>query len=119
MRVGIPTMGDSGLEESVSGHFGRAPTFTIIDTESEEVEVQPNTSEHAGGSGKPPTIMEENDVEVMLCSNLGPRAINMFEQLGIEVYIGAQGTVEETLERWENDQLEEATRKEACEEHRH
>lgn len=119
MRIGIPTLGDSGLEERVSDHFGRAPTFTVVDTESGEVEVLPNTSEHGGGSGKPPTLMRENDVEAMLCSNLGPRAINMFEELGIEVFIGAEGTVEETLKKWENNQLEEATDEEACEEHRH
>lgn len=34
MKVGIPTMGDSGLDESVSQHFGRASTFTIVDTKA-------------------------------------------------------------------------------------
>ncbi len=112
-------MGDSGLDEEVSRHFGRAPAYAIIDTEDEEVEVVPNTSEHAGGSGKPPEIMEENNVEVMLCSNLGPRAISMFENLDIEVFVGADGQVEDALEAWEEGKLDEATDKDACEEHRH
>ncbi len=119
MKVGVPSMGESGLDEEVSQHFGRAPTYTIIDTEEEEVDVVPNTSEHAGGSGKPPEIMEENNVEVMLCSNLGPRAIKMFENLGIEVFVGADGEVREALQAWKEGNLTEATDKDACEQHRH
>lgn len=119
MKVGIPSMGESGLEEKVSSHFGRAPTFTIVDTEDREVKVVANTSEHAGGSGKPPEIMDEENVEVMLVSNLGPRAITMFENLGIEVYTGAEGEVKEALESWKEGELEEATDKDACEQHRH
>ena len=119
MKIGVPTMGDSGLEEEVSRHFGRAPTFTLIDTENDEIEVIPNTSEHAGGTGKPPQKMEEKNVDVMLCSNLGPRAIRMFEDAGIEVYLNAGDTVEKALERWHSGELDQATEDGACEEHRH
>ncbi|KXA90084.1 dinitrogenase iron-molybdenum cofactor biosynthesis protein [candidate division MSBL1 archaeon SCGC-AAA259D14] len=119
MKIGIPTMGDSGLDEQVSHHFGRAPTFTIVNADTDELRIVPNTSEHQGGSGKPPELMAENDVDIMLCSNLGPRAIKMFEDIGIEVYTGADGTVEETLESWRSGELSEATDRDACRQHRH
>lgn len=117
MKIGIPTEGDSGLDESVSQHFGRAPTFTIVDTDSMGVEVVTNVKK-SGGSAQPPEQLLEEGVQVMLCSGLGPKAINMFEQFGIEVYIGAEGTVEQVLDNWESGELKEATDEDACEEHR-
>lgn len=119
MKVGVPTLGNSGIEERVSPHFGRAPTFTIFDTETGEVRVVPNTSRHAGGMGHAPEQLAGSGVRVMLCSGLGPRAIGMFEQFGIEVFVGAEGTVKEALEKWRSRGLREATDKDACEQHRH
>lgn len=55
----------------------------------------------------------------MLCSGLGPRAIMMFEEFGIEVYVGAQGTVKDTLDLWKNGKLQVATDELACKMHRH
>ena len=85
IKVSVPTMGQKKMDEVVSPHFGRAPTFTIVDTEKNSVVVVQKTSEHMGGVGKPPEIMKKNGVDVMLCSGIGPRAIKMFEQYGIEI----------------------------------
>lgn len=117
MKIGIPTEGDAGLGESISSHFGRAPTFTIVDTDSEDVEVVTNAKK-SGRSVQPPEHLAEEGVQVMLCSGLGPKAINLFEQFGIEVFVGAEGTVEQVLEDWNSGVLKEATDKDACEEHR-
>jgi len=117
MKVCIPTMGNKGLDEQIGEHFGRVPAFTIVDTETNEVEVIPNTSHHMGGSGYPPELMQKKGVDIMLCSNLGHRAIGMFEEFGIEVYIGAYGTVKDTIRMWENNMLQMATDKNACKQH--
>ncbi|MFX1519379.1 MAG: NifB/NifX family molybdenum-iron cluster-binding protein [Promethearchaeota archaeon] len=119
MRISVPSMGTKGLAEEVSPHFGRAPIFTIYDTETEKVEVVPNTSTHMGGQGYPPELMHVNRVDIMLCSGLGPRAVQMFEQLGIRVYVGAMGTVKTTIDAWKNGTLQEATDENVCKEHRH
>lgn len=39
MKICIPTLGEKGLDEQVSEHFGSAPYFTIIDLESNGVEI--------------------------------------------------------------------------------
>lgn len=119
MKICIPTLGKNGLSEEVSGHFGRSPTFTIVDLETSWVKVVENRSEHFGGMGKPPEIIAMEDVEVVLCSGLGPRAIQMFEQKGIMVYVGAAGTVEETIRAFQAGMLHPATDENACKEHRH
>ena len=119
VRVCVPTMGNKGLEEDVGEHFGRASTFTIVNLSTNEVKIIPNTSEHMGGTGKPPEIMAKAGVDVMLCSGLGPRAIQMFEEQGVEVFVGASGTVTNAIKAWKAGKLQEATDENACKEHRH
>lgn len=117
MRIAVPTMGTRGLDELVGDHFGKVPTYTIVDTERDTVEVIENTSEHMGGTGLPPELMKRHNVHVMLVSGLGIRAIRLFEQLGIMVYTGAGGTVRETLEKFRKGFLPPATDLNACREH--
>jgi predicted Fe-Mo cluster-binding NifX family protein len=119
MKVAIPTIGDEGLDDEVSTHFGRAPTFTIVDTETNDVKIVENTSEHMGGLGKPPEIMHREGVGVMLCSGMGYRAIQMFRQFNIEVFVGVVGTVREAIALWKSGILQAATDATACKEGRH
>ena len=118
MKVCVPTMNQGGMDDMVSPHFGRAPTFTIVDTETKEVEVLPNTSEHMGGIKLAPEIVSEAGVQVMICSGLGSKAVQMFSQFGIEVFIGAGGTVRDMIGAWESGALQKATEETACREHR-
>jgi predicted Fe-Mo cluster-binding NifX family protein len=119
MKIVMPTLGKSGLSEEISPHFGRAPTFTIYDTETEDIDIVENTSDHMGGVGKPPLLLREHGANVMLCSGLGPKAVHMFESFGIRVYVGASGTVQDTIDLWNEGILQEATDENACKMHRH
>ena len=117
MKLAIPTMGDRGLNEQVGEHFGRVPTYTIIDEATNDVQVIPNTSEHMGGAGYPPEILEKEGVETMICSGLGRRAIMMFQERGIMVYVGASGSVQDALNLWREGKLQAATEENACKQH--
>ena len=117
MKVCIPTMGKRGLDDSVGEHFGRVPTYTIVDLETDEVKVVPNVSHHMGGQGDPPEIMAREGVNVMVCQGLGRRAISMFEGFGITVYIGAIGTVRDAVSAFKQDRLQKATVDDACGKH--
>lgn len=110
-------MGDRGMDEQVGEHFGRVPYYTIIDTETGTVNPVSNTSEHAGGHGYPAEILGNMGIEVMICGGLGRRAIQMFEQMGIMVFVGARGTVRDAVESFQNGRLEAATDKNACAQH--
>jgi predicted Fe-Mo cluster-binding NifX family protein len=119
MKLCIPTLGSGGLSDLVSEHFGRAPTFTVVDIATNEVHVVKNTGEHFGGVGSTPDLVAAAGAEVMLCSGLGPRAINAFEQIGIEVYVGARGTVQDAVNAFQAGELMEASDANACKEHKH
>lgn len=117
MKICIPTMGENGFDNQVGEHFGRVPTYTIVDLDTNEIKVIPNTSEHMGGQGQPPQIMAKEGVNVMVCRGLGRRAITMFEELGIDVYIGASGTVKDAIDAFKQDKLQKASIDDACGQH--
>ena len=119
MKVSVPTRDENGLDGIVEQHFGRAPMYTIIDTETGEVKVISNDSEHTGGVGLPPEHLHKNGVDIMLCGGLGFKAVRMFEEYGIEVFVGAGGTVRDTYEAWKAGKLQNATAENACSEHGH
>ena len=117
MKICIPTNGDRGINDFVGEHFGRVPTYTIIDLETNEVRVIPNSSEHMGGQGYPPEILAREGVNVMVCRGLGRRAITMFEEMGIDVYIGASGLVKDVIDAFKQNKLEKAGLDSACGQH--
>ena len=117
MKVCFPTMGTKGLDEVLGDHFGRVPTYTIVDTETGEATAIDNTSEHTGGMGSPPEIMKVAGVDVMVVNGLGKRAIMMFEEMGIMVHVGASGTVRDALNMYNAGALEPATDENACAQH--
>ena len=117
MKICFPTMGGKGMDESLGEHFGRVPTYTIVDTDSGEANVVDNTSEHAGGSGYPPEIIKAAGADVMVVGGLGRKAIMMFEEYGIMVYVGASGSVRQALDMYRAGRLQPATDENACAQH--
>ncbi|MEF8878765.1 MAG: NifB/NifX family molybdenum-iron cluster-binding protein [Candidatus Thermoplasmatota archaeon] len=117
MKIGVPSNGEKGLDEKIGEHFGRVPNYTIVDLETDDVKVVPNTSHHMGGRGDPPEIMKNENVDVMICRGLGRKAISLFNQMGIHVYIGAHGTVRDAVKAFKNGELQKADESDACQRH--
>jgi len=116
-KVCVPTAAHGGLDDLVGEHFGRVPTYTIYDSETDTVEIIDNTSEHAGGSGLPGDILSGLGIDVLLCSGLGQRAIGILTGNGIEVCVGVSGTADEAIEAWKKGNLSKASEGDACEKH--
>ena len=117
MKICIPTNGSNGLEETIGEHFGRVTTYTIVDIDTNEVKVISNTSHHMGGQGYPPELLKKEGVNVMVCKGLGRRAISMFEEFGIEVYIGATGLVKDAVTAFKEGNLQKAGIFDSCSRH--
>jgi predicted Fe-Mo cluster-binding NifX family protein len=119
MKICVPTMGEAGMQEDICQHFGRAPTFTIIDLDSGLIKVVPNVSEHMGGKGLPTETIFAQGVQVMIVGGLGPKAVAMFNEGGVDVFVGAAGTVKDAVDDWRTDMLSRANQDNACKEHKH
>lgn len=116
-KIVIPTDGRKGPEEAVARHFGRSQTYTFLDEKGEVVEIIENTSEHMGGQGLPPELMKQHGADILLCHDLGPRALSLCNEYGIDVYTSQAETVKEIFDMWKNNKLKKAGAGDACEHH--
>ncbi len=99
MKIAVPLLNNSGLSSKISPHFGRAPYFALIEVRGGklyDVKIVENPwKEHS--PGEIPNWLSEQGIELVIACNIGPRAINFFRQLGIEVTKGQCGTLQEAL----------------------
>lgn len=108
MRIAVSAEDDHGLEGVVSPHFGRCPYYVLAEVEDGEVkgvEVIENSYYGQHVPGQVPAFIRSQDVDVMLTGGIGRRAIALFEEYGIEVATGAQGTVRQALESYLDGRL--------------
>jgi predicted Fe-Mo cluster-binding NifX family protein len=110
-RIAISAGEDSGLDSTVSPHFGRCPYFVLVDMEEREVQAvravsNPYYNQHE--PGQVPGFIHSQKVDVMLTGGMGGRAISFFKQYGIQAATGASGTVRHALEQYVGQRLQEA-----------
>ena len=90
IRIAVATNKKSGLEDVVSNVFGRAKTFTIVDTEDEnitDVRMLENSavSYHHGAGPIAVKMLIDEGVKVVLANELGFGASELLKQHNIEV----------------------------------
>jgi predicted Fe-Mo cluster-binding NifX family protein len=118
MKIVVPTNNKKGLDDKVADHFGRCQTYTFLNEKGEVLETIDNTSEHMGGVGLPPELMKKHEANVLLCKGLGPRALILCEELGIDVYVYQAETVKDIFEIWKSGKIKKAGAEDVCEDHK-
>ena len=123
MRVAISIETNNGLDSVVAHHFGRCPFFALVDVEERDikaVEVVDNPYYSGHQPGQVPGFIQTQNANVMLSGGMGRRAIDFFQQYGIETATGANGTVRTALEGYLGGELSGAAPcKESVEHHEH
>lgn len=113
VRIVIPVMNKTGLDAQLSEHFGRAPYFTVIELDENRSVVSqrtvPNTSEHFGGTGRPPDRILQFKPDALITYGMGPRALNIFQSANVAVLQANADTVRDVVSAYSNDELEELT----------
>lgn len=109
MKIGICSNSE-GLKSVVADRFGRADFFVIVDLESKEVKTIENTSknEASGAGGSAVRNLNQENVEVVLVPELGPKAMTAIKAFEIKAYGYQSGvTVEEAIEEYKLGKLKE------------
>ena len=102
-RIAVSAESSDGLDSPVSPHFGRCPSFVVVDVEEGEVKAvrtAPNPCYSQHQPGQVPNFIHGQQVDVMLTGGMGERAIALFRQYGIQAATGASGTVRYALDQY-------------------
>ncbi len=94
MRVAISTDGDF-----VSQHFGRCPSFTIVNIENGKITSNEIVDNPGHEPGFIPQFLHERGVEAIITGGIGMRAAGFFDELGIKPIMGISGKIDEIVEQ--------------------
>ena len=98
MKLCIPTDSDRGLQARAYPHFGSAPWFTLLDTESGNCQVRANQNQHhAHGTCQPLRQLVDTNLDGIAVGGIGQRAWASLKAQGTSVYIVTGETVEGIL----------------------
>lgn len=114
-EICIPTIEKNGLTSNISIHFGKTPYFAFLIEEKgqiKNIKFVKSKGKHAGGKLTPAEIVLNSDANILICGNLGSKAVNMFQQHHIQVFSGANGNVQEIFEQWIDGNL--STQESVC-----
>ena len=101
MKIVFATEGRQGLQDNVAQHFGRCPTYTVVeilDDSTPQVKVVENPTLINHQPGAAPQFIAGLGADYMVTGGMGPRAIQMFESLGVHAVTGAAGKVSDNLD---------------------
>jgi len=92
VRYAIAVDGDQ-----VAAHFGRCERYELADIEDDRVQGRTALANPGHEPGFLPRYLKEHGAQVVVCGGAGPRAVNLLAQLGVGMYVGVEGTVDETI----------------------
>jgi predicted Fe-Mo cluster-binding NifX family protein len=105
MKLCLPTA-DGGSAARLSDHFGSAPFFTLVDSETGATETIANPQHaHAPGSCDAARTVAAQDVEAVVCLGLGRRALASLEGAGIPVFVSGAATVQGAVDAFRAGRL--------------
>lgn len=96
MLIAISTDG-----QRVAEHFGRCPSYTIVEIENGKT-VEKQVVDNPGHSpGNIPKFLKEKGVEQIVCGGMGMRAKGFFDEMGIETIMGIDEEIDDVIKKLE------------------
>ena len=99
------------VESNINTKFGRSPFFLIVDTNTNENKSIVNeTRDRPDGVGITiANIVAKEDIDVVITTDIGPLAFDIFEQCGIKIY-QATGKIDDAIQQFMDGKLSEITK---------
>ena len=102
-QIAVAAEDDKGFDGQVSHHFGRCPFYFLVEVEGDQIvesKVEQNPFYGNHQPGQMPAFIRDLGANVILAGGMGPRAIDLFINMGIEVATGAVGNVKNVLDAY-------------------
>lgn len=118
MKICFPIDEERALESEVFGHFGSAPSFLMVDTETGSHNTISNSNRsHTHGTCKPIEILGGAEVDAIISCGIGGGALRKVNNQGVKVYRAEGRTVRDNLELFAKGTLSEFTPLSTCSMH--
>mgnify|MGYP002636591427 CR=1 FL=1 len=120
MKLCIPVNEDRGLESPICAHFGSAPMFLTIDTDTLATEALENQNQHHDhGMCRPLASLNGHAIDALVVGGIGQGALNKLAASGIQVFMAGAPTVGETVAAYKAGTLRMVDPRHACVGHGH
>ena len=110
MKIVVTSQGLDGNSQ-VDPRFGRARSFIVWDTDTDEFSVhdnRQNVNAMQGAGIKAGRTVVDLGVEAVITGNVGPQAFATLQTANVKVYPNASGTVKEAVEQLKAGKLRPA-----------
>jgi predicted Fe-Mo cluster-binding NifX family protein len=115
MKIAIPVGKCCGLESPVYGHFGSAPAFVLVDSETMSIESLGNRDQaHVHGQCNPMKALAGMKPDAVAVSGIGAGALLGLREAGIRVFQSAGTTVAEVVALLRKGDLKEMDWENTC-----
>jgi predicted Fe-Mo cluster-binding NifX family protein len=112
MKIAIATEGNY-----VAGHFGHCEGFTIFEVENKTIKGKQFQANPGHRPGFLPNYLNDLGVNMIIAGGMGAGAIEIFNEKGIRVFTGITGTLDETIAKYLEDELQSSDS--VCHQHQH
>jgi predicted Fe-Mo cluster-binding NifX family protein len=107
MKIAVTATGRD-IKSDLDLRFGRAEYFILVDADSmayEVVENKQNLNLPQGAGIQAGKIIVENNADVLISGNCGPKAFKVLNSAGVKVVVGPRGTVVDAVEKYKSGEL--------------
>ncbi len=112
LKIAVAAMG-----HTVAGHFGHCENFVFFDTENGQIVAENSVPNPGHRPGFLPNFLADNGAAVVIAGGMGGGAVDIFNERGVEVILGAQGDVRENVAAYLRGELKSTGS--VCHEHEH
>jgi len=110
MKIAVTSSGKD-LESAIDLRFGRAFGFIIYNLEDDTfnfVDNNQNLNAAQGAGIQAAQNVVNQNVEAIITGNCGPKAFTVLSSAGVKIYVGADGTVNDAIDKFKNNELQES-----------
>ncbi len=112
MKIAAAAMG-----KTVAGHFGHCENFMIFDAIAGTITKEESVPNPGHRSGFLPNFLADRGVQVIISGGMGGGAVDIFNERGVEVIVGASGDARAAVEAYLRGEL--VSTGSICHEHEH
>jgi predicted Fe-Mo cluster-binding NifX family protein len=120
MKICFPVQENEGLASQVYGHFGSAPMFVVVNSDTGEITSINNSDQiHEHGACNPVAGLGGHQVDAIVVGGIGGGALHKLNKSGLRVFQSQQGTIDKNMELFKTDDLPEFMPGHTCGGHGH